>query len=54
MFATSGARSINLWSKINLQPEKIFELDFTSYGLSSFCEKGEDDSDVLLFGKSNG
>ena len=29
-------------------------MDYTTYGLSTFIENGSDDSDILLFGKSNG
>ncbi len=54
LFATTGARSLNIWTKINLQTEKVYELDFTSYALSTFVERDEDESDVILFGKSNG
>lgn len=54
MFATTGARGVNIWTKVSLQPEKLYQTDYTTYALSTFVDAGEEDSDKILFGKSNG
>ena len=40
IFATSGGRSVNIWTRVSMQPEKSYPLDFPSYGLSTFREHG--------------
>jgi hypothetical protein len=54
LFATSGGRSVNLWTRVSMQPEKTYPLDFPTYGLSTFREYGKEDPEILVFGKSNG
>ena len=36
IFATSGGRAINIWTRVSVQPEKSYQLNFPSYGLLSF------------------
>lgn len=54
IFATSGGRSLNIWTRVSMQPEKSYPLDFPSYGLTTFREHGMDDPEILIYGKSNG
>jgi hypothetical protein len=41
VFATSGGRSLSIWTRVSMQPEKSYPLDFPSYGLSTFREHGQ-------------
>ena len=42
IFVTTGGRSITLWSKVSMHPEKSFPLDYPSYALCTFNEKGQE------------
>lgn len=54
IFATSGSRAVNIWTRVSVTPEKSYTLDFPSYGLLSFVEFGKDDPEQIIYGKSNG
>lgn len=54
IFATSGGRNLNIWTRVSMQPEKSYPLDFPSYALSTFREHGQEEPEILLYGKSNG
>ena len=36
VFATSGGRSLNLWTRVSMQPEKTYQMDFPTYAISTF------------------
>ena len=54
IFATSGSRAINIWTRVSIQPEKSYPLNFPSYGMLSFVEYGKDEAEQIIYGKSNG
>jgi hypothetical protein len=54
IFATTGGRSITIWTRVSMQPEKSYPLDFPSYGLTTFRTYGQEDPEILIFGKANG
>jgi hypothetical protein len=37
-----------------MTPEKSYPLDFPSYGITTFREYGQEDPEIIIFGKSNG
>lgn len=37
-----------------MQPEKCYPTDYPVYGLSTFREHGQEDPEILIYGKSNG
>lgn len=43
IFATSGGRSLNIWTRVSMTPEKSYPLDFPSYGMTTFREYGQED-----------
>lgn len=54
IFATSGGRSLSIWTRVSMTPEKSYPLDFPSYGITTFREHGQEDPEIIIFGKSNG
>lgn len=51
-FLSSGGRSINTWNRISLSPDKIYPLEYPTYGLLRF--KQQNSRTRVLFGLSNG
>lgn len=51
---TSGSRAINIWTRVSIQPEKSYQLNFPSYGVLSFVEYGKEEAEQIVYGKSNG
>jgi hypothetical protein len=51
-FVSSGGRSVNTWNRISLAPDRVYPLEYPSYGLLRF--KQQNSSARILFGLSNG